>query len=148
MRKHLKQRVEFVRTHPDAKLPTKGSDGAAGFDIYAVESVMLYPNVPVLVDTGLKISIPTGYEGQVRPRSGLALKGITVLNSPGTIDEDYLGTFGVILMNVSSCSYRVEAGDRIAQLVVKPVVPVCMKLVDEFTKISERGEGGFGSSGR
>jgi len=139
--------VRFIKTHPNAKLPTQGSDGAAGFDLYAVEDVILQLHAATLVKTGLKIALPFGYEGQVRPRSGLALKhGVTVVNAPGTIDEDYRGPVGVVLMALEKV-YHIKAGDRIAQLVVKEVVPrVKMMFVDAFDETG-RGEDGYGSTG-
>lgn len=146
--------VEFVKIHQDAKIPQKSTDGAAGFDIFSCEDVVIYPESTRTVQTGLKISIPPGYEGQVRSRSGLAHKHrIHVLNSPGTIDEDYTGPLAVILHNSTptghSVGYQIKKGDRIAQLVVKPVLPnVVMKLTDKFDKDTVRGDSGFGSTGR
>ncbi len=142
-------KVKFIKTHPGAKLPTRGSEGAAGFDIYACETQQVWARRPTLIKTGLKIAVPEGYEAQVRPRSGLALKHcLTVLNSPGTIDEDYRGDLGVILMNHGTESFKVTAGMRIAQLVIKPVIRhVAMEEVEEFDETA-RGEGGFGSTGR
>ena len=102
----------------------------------------------MLIPTGLKLEIPCGYEGQVRPRSGLALKqGLTVLNAPGTIDSDYRGDLGVILVNLSAEAQTIEAGDRVAQLLIAPVVQATLVEAVELSA-SERGAGGFGSTGR
>lgn len=140
-------RVRFVRTHPDAILPTRGTDGAVGWDVYAVEQAFVYDQ-PVLVKTGWKIAVPDGYEVQVRPRSGLALKqGITVLNTPGTIDPDYRGDLGVILVGTAPSGRLIHKGDRIAQLVVAPVTRAAMVEVQAFDDTTERGEGGYGSTG-
>lgn len=142
-------KVRFVRTHPLAKLPVRGSVGAVGYDVCSVENVTLMPHERRLVDTGLKIAVQDGFEVQVRGRSGLALKnGISVLNSPGTIDPDYRGKVGVILYNSDmEKAFKVSVGDRIAQLVVSPVCLGEMVEVDEFEDTTERGEGGYGSTG-
>ncbi len=130
-------------------LPAYATADAAGLDLLAaVESeVMLRPGSRALIPTGLSIALPPGYEAQVRPRSGLALKhGLTVLNSPGTIDADYRGEVGVILVNLGEEAFRVTRGLRIAQLVVAPVTRIAwreMALLPE----SGRGTGGFGSTG-
>ncbi len=122
---------------------------SAGMDLRAhlPEGIDLAPGERVLVPTGLRLQIPPGYEGQVRPRSGLALKrGLTVLNAPGTIDADYRGEVGVILVNLSAEAQRIEPGERVAQLVIAPVTRACWEEVDELDE-SERGGGGFGSTG-
>jgi dUTP pyrophosphatase len=140
-------KVKFVKDHENAQLPTYGTAGAAGADIYSVHEYAIAPGGHALVDTGLKCNIPEGFELQVRPRSGLALKNkITVLNSPGTIDSDYTGKLGVILMNHSDTIFTVKPGDRIAQIVVAPVVQAKFEWAEE-TKDTERGSGGFGSTG-
>jgi len=116
-------------------------------DLHAVEDVTLEPGVPKLVPTGLTVEIPAGFEGQVRPRSGLALKhAITVPNAPGTIDPGYRGELRVILLNLGSAPYTLRAGDRIAQLVVARYESV--EWAEEDLADSARGAGGFGSSGR
>lgn len=138
--------VRFVRTHPDAKLPTRGSAGAVGYDVYAVEDVFIDDH-PRLVPIGWKIAVEDGYEVQVRSRSGLALKGVFVVNSPGTIDPDYRGELGVIMVTFSKFGHQVYKGDRIAQLVVAPVTRAAMVEVDAFNDTTQRGEGGYGSSG-
>lgn len=140
-------KVRFVKNHENAQLPTYGTAGAAGADVYSVNEYNIAPGGHSLVDTGLLCNIPEGFELQVRPRSGLALKNkITVLNSPGTIDSDYTGKLGVILMNHSDTIFSVKPGDRIAQIVVAPVVQAKFEWVEE-TKDTERGSGGFGSTG-
>jgi len=125
------------------------SGSAAGIDLMACleDNVELAPGEYRMIPTGLKMAIPEGYEGQVRPRSGLAAKfGITVLNSPGTIDADYRGEIGVILINHGFEPYTIANGDRIAQLVIAPVVKVELLETAELDE-TERGEGGFGSTG-
>lgn len=128
-------------------LPTYATDGAAGMDVVAAEDVMIAPGGRHAVATGLAMAIPHGYEIQVRPRSGLALKyGITVPNTPGTIDSDYRGELKVILINHGTDSFAIRRGDRIAQLVLAPVTRATWLHVDELDT-TERGEGGFGSTG-
>jgi len=132
------------------ELPAYETVASAGLDLRAHldEAVTLAPGARVLIPTGLRLEIPTGYEGQVRPRSGLALKcGLTVLNAPGTIDADYRGDVGVILVNLSSQEQRIEPGDRIAQLVFAPVTQAQWEEVAELGG-SGRGTGGFGSTGK
>jgi dUTP pyrophosphatase len=140
-------RVRFVKDHENATLPVYGTAGAAGADVYSVTEYKIEPGQHTLVDTGLKCDIPEGFELQVRPRSGLALKNkITVLNSPGTIDSDYTGKLGVILMNHSDENFYVKTGDRIAQIVLAPVVQAVFTWIED-TKSTERGSEGFGSTG-
>jgi len=128
-------------------LPAYATDGAAGMDVLAAEDVTLAPGERWPVATGLSVAIPAGYEIQVRPRSGLALKhGISVPNTPGTIDSDYRGEVKVILINHGQAAFDVRRGDRIAQLVLSPVVRASWLKVDELDETS-RGEGGFGSTG-
>lgn len=141
--------LKFKKLHPDAVIPTYATEGSAGMDVYSVENVTIEPGKTVLVSTGLAADIPDGFELQVRPRSGLAAKhGITVLNSPGTIDSDYTGEIKVILHNTQDKPYEVHKGDRIAQLVIGIVIHLPIKEVDEITKETERGSGGFGSTGK
>jgi dUTP pyrophosphatase len=131
-------------------LPKYETIASAGLDIRANldETIVLMPLARTLVKTGLFIEIPEGYEAQVRPRSGLALKkGVTVLNSPGTIDADYRGEIGVILVNLSQQPFEIESGDRIAQLIFAKVEQANWKITEELNP-SERGEGGFGSTGK
>jgi dUTP pyrophosphatase len=130
-------------------LPSYATPHAAGLDLLAAISadVVLAPRERVLVPTGIAIALPLELEAQVRPRSGLALKaGITVLNSPGTIDADYRGEIGVILVNLSDQHYTVQRGDRIAQLVIAPLARAAWQVTDRLPP-SERAIGGFGSTG-
>lgn len=131
----------------EAKLPTYKTHGAAGMDLCSTEAVRLAPLERKLVPTGVRMAIPEGFEGQVRPRSGLALKhGIGLVNSPGTIDSDYRGEIGVILVNLSNEHVALAAGERIAQLVICPVTRARLNTVEELEQTT-RGEGGFGSTG-
>jgi dUTP pyrophosphatase len=129
-------------------MPTYATDGAAGLDLVAAEDLTLAPGERQAVGTGFAIAIPEGYEVQVRPRSGLALKhGITCLNTPGTIDHDYRGEVKVILANLGGEPFEVRRGERIAQLVPGPVLKAAFVEVAELGE-TERGSGGFGSTGR
>ena len=136
-------------------LPSYETPGAAGADIRAnlppearAEGIRLDPMQRLIVPTGLRVEIPPGFEMQIRPRSGLALKhGITLPNTPGTIDSDYRGPLGVALVNLGSAPYVVAHGDRIAQMIVAPVVQVRFEVTDTLSSTA-RGEGGFGSTGR
>ena len=130
-------------------LPAYATEFSAGMDLYAAGAlpITVEPFNRVLVKTGISIELPSTLEAQVRPRSGLALKhGLTVLNSPGTIDADYRGEIGVILINLGQEAVTISRGDRIAQLVVAPVIQVKLEEVDELSG-SARGEGGFGHTG-
>lgn len=134
----------------DVPLPAYKTPGAAGLDLAAAvaEAVIIPPGQHRLIPTGLAIALPAGHEAQVRPRSGLALKhGVTVLNAPGTIDEDYRGPIGVVLINHGAADFRVEHGDRIAQLVVAPVTRATIQAADSLDD-TDRGDGGYGSTGR
>ena len=144
-----------IQREPDAldlPLPEYATAGAAGLDLRAaVEAdLVLAPGERTLVSTGIRLSLPDGYEGQVRPRSGLAWRrGLTLLNAPGTIDSDYRGTVKVILVNLGREAVIVQRGDRIAQLIVAPVARVVWaETVEAPTEEPGRGEGGFGSTGR
>jgi dUTP pyrophosphatase len=131
-------------------LPAYATEGSAGMDLCAHihESVVLEPLERKLIPTGLFIELPTGFEAQIRPRSGLALKqGITCLNSPGTIDADYRGEIGVILINLSNEMQVIKTGDRIAQMVIAPVTQISWEPATALTPTS-RGAGGFGSTGK
>lgn len=133
----------------DISLPCYMSDGAAGMDLEAAvdEPVALPPGQRVLVPTGIHIAVPRGFEAQVRPRSGLALKkGVTVLNTPGTIDSDYRAEVGVILINHGQEAFVIERGMRIAQMIIAPVARVEIVEVDELSETA-RQFGGFGSTG-
>ena len=128
-------------------LPAYATDGAAGMDILAAEGVTLRPGQRHALATGLSVAIPHGYEIQVRPRSGLALKhGISVPNTPGTIDSDYRGELKIILINHSDTDFAIARGDRIAQLVLAPVTIARWEEVEELDATT-RGDGGFGSTG-
>ncbi|MBJ2161125.1 MAG: dUTP diphosphatase [Muribaculaceae bacterium] len=130
-------------------LPEYATASSAGMDIRAMlgEPVVLMPGQRTLVPTGLKVEIPDGYEMQLRPRSGLALRsGITLVNTPGTIDADYRGEIGVILINLSQEPFTINPGERICQAVVAPVVHIQWEEASDLTE-SERGAGGFGHSG-
>jgi dUTP pyrophosphatase len=128
-------------------LPAYATEGAAGMDVVSAEDVTLAPGARHAVATGLSMAIPQGYEIQVRPRSGLALKhGISVPNTPGTIDSDYRGELKVILINLGSEPFAITRGDRVAQLVLAPVVQAAWDEVAQLDA-TERGEGGFGSTG-
>jgi dUTP pyrophosphatase len=128
-------------------LPHYATDGAAGMDVLSAEDLVLQPGMRHAIATGLSVAIPPGYEIQVRPRSGLALKhGIGVPNTPGTIDSDYRGEVKVILINHGAEPFAIRRGDRIAQLVLCPVVRMSWLKVEELDE-TQRGEGGFGSTG-
>ena len=136
-----------VTLEEGAQAPTYQTDGAAGMDLRSVEEAELLPGERQLVRTGIRIEIPRGYEGQVRPRSGLALRhGNSVVNTPGTIDSDYRGEIAVILINHGQDVVKLEKGERIAQLVICPVSRAEIEVVATLEE-TKRGEGGFGSTG-
>lgn len=148
---HITQSVPvLVKRLPHSEgleLPAYATDGAAGMDVLAAEDVMLPPGGRHAVATGLAVAIPPGFEIQVRPRSGLALKhGVTVPNTPGTIDSDYRGELKVILINHGAEPFEIRRGDRVAQLVLAPVTRASWLKVEELDQ-TMRGEGGFGSTG-
>jgi len=139
--------IEFKKLHPDARLPTPATKDSAGFDLYAMEGGRLVPGERKLVKTGIAMALEPFSVGLICPRSGLALKrGVTVLNAPGVIDADYRGELGVILVNLSQERFYYDVGDRIAQLVVFRYPLVRAWEVDELSP-TDRGSGGFGSSG-
>lgn len=139
--------VTRTTTAQDLPLPTYGSTAASGLDLHAAKDATIDPGKHQLIPTGIMIALPPQHEAQVRPRSGLALKhGITVLNSPGTVDADYRGEVGVILINHGDKPFEVKRGDKIAQLVIASVIQVQLKEVDELPS-TDRGSGGFGSTG-
>lgn len=140
--------IKVKRIHPDAKIPQYSSPQASGMDVCSVENLTINPLERKLVKTGLTFEIPIGHEIAVRPRSGLANRnGITVLNTPGTIDSDYRGELGIILYNSDKDNpYHVKVGDRIAQIVPQPVEKARMLESSELSE-TERGSGGFGSTG-
>ncbi len=138
----------FKRIHPEAVLPAYAHASDAGMDVRSVETLVIPAGGRALVHTGLVAIIPPNYEIQVRPRSGLALKqGVTVLNTPGTVDAGYRGEIGVILANLGTTDFEVKVGDKIAQLVFAPVTQPVIEEVFEIDE-TDRGVGGFGSTGR
>ena len=131
-----------------ASLPNYATPGSAGMDIRSPMAFELQPLERRLVGTGLRIAVPPGYEAQIRPRSGLAMRsGVTLVNTPGTIDSDYRGEIGIIMINLGESVVQLSSGERIAQLVVAPVARVQVEIVDAIEN-TERGSGGFGSTGR
>lgn len=139
--------LKIKKINQAAKSPEYAHEGDAGLDLFSVDDVIILPGESKLIKTGIQIELPKDTEAQVRPRSGLALKNqITVLNTPGTIDEGYRGEVGVILINHGKQQFHVEKGMKIAQMVIKPVLKVTVKEVEELTDTT-RGEGGFGSTG-
>jgi len=142
--------VRIKKLRPDAIVPRYMSAQAAGLDLAAAldEPVEIAPGTRAAIPTGLAMSLPPGYEGQVRPRSGLAVEhGVTLVNAPGTIDADFTGQIVVLLINHGDRAVRIEPGQRIAQLVIAPVAQVELLTVDELPA-TVRGSGGFGSTGR
>jgi len=138
--------IKFQKLHPDAQVPSYAHNDDAGADVYTVLEMTLQPFHRAAIPTGLAVDIPNGYEIQVRPKSGLALKhGITVLNSPGTVDAGYRGEIQVIMINLGTEAYTFAKGQKIAQLVLKPVTKA--NYVEGELGISDRGTGGFGSTG-
>lgn len=145
----MRVRIQRLPAARDLPLPSHASPGSAGFDLRAAlaAEVVLRPGERLLVPTGLVLEIPPGWEGQVRPRSGLALRhGIGIANAPGTIDSDYRGEVAVILVNLGEAPFRLKRGDRIAQLVISRVETVEWEEADALGE-SHRGDGGFGSTG-
>ncbi len=143
-------KLRVKRLRPDATEPRYATEGAAGLDLSAAldEPLVLAPGRHAMVPTGLAIALPPGHEGQVRPRSGLAARHqVTVLNAPGTIDDDYRGEVRVLLVNLGREDFVIAHGDRIAQLIVAPVTRVAVDVVEGLDD-TLRGDGGFGSTGR
>ena len=141
--------VKIIRCRAQARLPRYMTEQAAGMDLYAVldGDLVLSPGRRVMVPTGIAIALPLGYEAQVRPRSGLALKhGVTLVNSPGTIDADYRGEISVIMINHGDTDFIISDGERIAQMIVAPVSRCNWNLVENLED-SKRGSGGFGHTG-
>jgi len=139
--------LKVKRTCESAILPQYAHENDAGLDLFSIEEKAIKPGETALIKTGIKIELPRETEAQIRPRSGLALKhSITVLNTPGTIDEGYRGEIGVILINHGIVDFIVEKNMKIAQMVIKPVLKVKIVEVDELS-LTERAEGGFGSTG-
>ncbi len=146
----MKEEPTVVRVKllsPDARMPTRAKAGDVAFDLYSSIEYTLQPGERLAVPTGISIEIPEGFEGEVRPRSGLAVKhGITVLNSPGTIDSGYRGEVKSILINLGTEPFLIEKGMRISQLAIRPVPKIRFVEVEELSS-TERGEDGFGSTG-
>jgi len=141
-------KLEIKKLDPRAHIPVYQTAEAAGFDLHAIESLTLAQGERALIKTGLAMALPHGYELQIRPRSGLAYKhGITVLNSPGTVDSDYRGEIMVLLINHAAESFQIQEGERIAQGVVQEVTQASFEVVDELSE-TQRGSGGFGSTGK
>ncbi len=142
-------KVKLLKHGKGLSLPRYATDHSAGVDLYAAidEEMILRPMERRLVPTGIAIALANGYEAQIRPRSGIALKyGVTIMNSPGTIDADYRGEIKICLINLGQGIFTVNRGDRIAQMVIAPVVPVNFSLVDDLDE-TDRDSGGFGSTG-
>lgn len=139
--------VKVKKLHDEAVIPKYATTGSSGFDFYSVESYTIYPGQTVLVKTGLAFSIPEDTEIQVRPRSGLSLKtGMRVANAPGTVDEDFRGEVCVIMENTGTQTYNIKKHERVAQGVLCPVFKADFEVVEDLSD-TERGAGGFGSSG-
>lgn len=146
-----KLKVQFVKIHPKAQLPTYATEGAAGMDLTNVleKPLTLNPSERAKVPTGLVMVLAPGYEGQVRPRSGLSAKhGITLTNCVGTIDSDYRGEICCLMINLGDEPYTIEPGERIAQLIISPVVHVETEIIEKIPEETKRGSGGFGSTGK
>lgn len=137
----------YLENLPGVTLPRKATPGSAGYDICSSQDIMLLPGDFTKVSTGIKLSLPSNCEVQIRPRSGLAFKhGITVLNSPGTIDSDYRGEVCILLINHGKEPFHIEIGMRIAQMIFSKVIPIRFNLKESLNE-SDRGTGGFGSTG-
>lgn len=142
-------KLKFRKIHPDAIVPEYATEGASGLDLCAriPHEIFLHPGVRFTCPTGIAIELPEGFEAQIRPRSGLAKKhGVTVLNAPGTIDFDFRGEIGVILINLGDEAFTIKPGDRIAQMVIAPFIRVELEQSGQLSD-TERGDGGFGSTG-
>lgn len=143
----MEYKVKFKLIDDEAKLPYRANEGDAGLDLFSIEEKIIKPGESELIRTGIQMELPKGTEAQIRPRSGLALKhSITVLNSPGTIDEGYRGEIKIILINHGKEEFRVEKQMRIAQMVITPVIQVKLEQTNVLSN-TERDKGGFGSSG-
>jgi dUTP pyrophosphatase len=145
----MMRRVQVeILLEPGVVAPEYATPGSAGLDLRAFESGVLAPLERKLVRTGIRIALPEGFEAQIRPRSGLAVKhGISMVNSPGTIDSDYRGEIHVLLVNLGAETYTFVAGERIAQMVIAPVIQADFEVKAELAT-TDRGEGGFGSTGK
>lgn len=140
-------KIKIQKIKDNAILPNYAHEGDAGVDLYSTENYLLKPGERVLVSTGIKIAVPRGYEAQIRPKSGLALNnGLSVLNTPGTVDSGYRGEVGVIAVNLGKVDYKIEKGKKIAQMVINKVEEAEFEEVKELDQ-TKRKEGGFGSTG-
>lgn len=140
-------KLKIKKIHPEAKLPQYAHPGDAGLDLFSVENQVIQPGDTKMIKTGISVELPVGTEGQVRPRSGLALKNqISVLNTPGTVDEGYRGEVGVILINHGKNAFEVKKEMKIAQFVIAPVLRVEVEEAGELSD-TRRNSGGFGSTG-
>ncbi|MBX2863697.1 MAG: dUTP diphosphatase [Leptolyngbyaceae cyanobacterium MAG.088] len=140
--------IKFQKLSPDAVIPAYAHPGDAGADLVAIDHHKLEPMQHLAIPTGLAVEIPQGYEMQVRPKSSLALKhGVTVLNTPGTIDAGYRGEIKVLLINLGQTTFKISPGQRIAQIVIAPVIQARFGETTELSE-SQRGSGGFGSTGK
>ncbi len=147
MSQQVEVKMQLLPSYEGLPLPAYQTEGAAGFDFYAAESIHLPRGDYAMIATGVKVAIPNGYELQVRPRSGLAAKyGITVLNAPGTVDSDYRGEIKIILINLGKSDFSIERGMRIAQGIIAPYVKGEFSVVASLEE-TERGDGGFGHTG-
>jgi dUTP pyrophosphatase len=141
-------KIEIKKLNDKAIIPNYQTEESAGFDLHSIDDYNINSGERVLIKTGLSMALPKGYELQIRPRSGLALKyGITVLNTPGTIDSDYRGEIMILLFNTSKDNFKIASGDRIAQGVLKQVTQAVLIEVEELDR-TNRGNGGFGSTGK
>ena len=142
--------IQFTKIHDDAQVPTQGSQLAAGWDLRTIEETVILKSISSKVKTGLKVAIPAGYEGQIRARSSLGAKGLILPNAPGTIDADYRGELMVLMTWIGDGdSFTIPKGERVAQLVISPIPNVSFIEVSESELTdTERGDGGFGSTGR
>jgi len=137
-----------MRVDKELPLPSYAHDGDAGVDLYSSEDYVLKPGETKLISSGIKIEVPKEYEAQIRPRSGLALKNsVTVLNTPGTIDHQYRGIVGIILINHGKNDFQIKKGERIAQMVFNKIESVDFQELEELSD-TKRGDGGFGSTGK
>lgn len=144
----MEYKLKINLIHNDAKMPSRANEGDAGLDIFSIEEKVIQAGGTALISTGIQMELPKGTEAQIRPRSGLALRhAVTVLNSPGTIDEGYRGELKIILINHGKEEFKVEKHMRIAQMVIAPVLQVALENTGKLTN-TERGQGGFGSSGK
>ena len=139
--------IKVKKLHSNARLPEFAKPGDAGADLYAIKSYTIYQGQPKLIQTGISIEIPEGYEGQIRSKSGIALKaGVFVINSPGTIDSGYRGEIGIILLNTDNQHFRITEGMKVAQLVINKIPEVSYVEAKELIE-TVRSDGGFGSTG-